>query len=161
VRSVPRDLRVDRGKPRWIPGDIDGDGLALAMRVRDAGGELVESREFPGLLVERTLDDDGPFYKLYPEGMIEHFDGKRIPAPHFPADNPIDFTRNVPWGWAPGHEQMGAGPYPSSEPEARGVVEFATAHPEIFAWCDYHTFGGVLIRPLGHAPDTKMNPEDL
>ena len=42
-------------RPRWIPGDLDGDGLALAMRVRDPGGELVEAREFPGLLVERTL----------------------------------------------------------------------------------------------------------
>ena len=44
------------------------------MRVQDPGGELVEAREFPGLLVERTLEDEGPFYKLYPEGMIEHFD---------------------------------------------------------------------------------------
>src|SRR4051812_20815651 len=26
VRSVPRDVRVERGQPRWIPGDIDGDG---------------------------------------------------------------------------------------------------------------------------------------
>src|SRR5579863_9429899 len=43
VRSVPRDARVDRGKPRWIPGDVDGDGLALAMRVKDPGGELVEA----------------------------------------------------------------------------------------------------------------------
>src|SRR5215468_12252416 len=25
VRSVPRDSRVERGKPRWIPGDVDGD----------------------------------------------------------------------------------------------------------------------------------------
>src|SRR5262249_23050565 len=26
VRSVPRDSRVDRGKPRWIPCDVDGNG---------------------------------------------------------------------------------------------------------------------------------------
>jgi hypothetical protein len=161
VRSVPRDARVERGRPRWIPGDIDGDGVALAMRVRDPGGELVEAHEFPGLLVERTLEDEGPFYKLYPEGMIEHFDGKRIPSPFFLGDNPIDLNRNFPWSWAPGHEQVGAGPFPVSEPEARGVVEFTSAHPEIFAWLDFHTFGGVLIRPLGHAPDAKMDQEDL
>ncbi|MDB4952898.1 MAG: peptidase carboxypeptidase [Myxococcales bacterium] len=161
VRSVPRDARVERGQPRWIPGDIDGDGQAFAMRVPDPGGELVEAREFPGLLVERTLEDEGPFYKLYPEGMIEHFDGKRIPSPFFLGDNPIDLNRNFPWSWAPTHEQVGAGPFPASEPEARGIVEFATKHPEIFAWCDYHTFGGVLIRPLGHAPDSKMDQEDL
>lgn len=161
VRSVPRDTRVERGQPRWIPGDIDGDGLALAMRVKDPGGELVESRAFPGLLVERTIDDEGPFYKVYPEGMIEHFDGKHVPSPFFLGDNPIDLNRNFPFSWAPGHEQVGAGPFPTSEPEARGIVEFTTKHPEIFAWCDYHTFGGVLIRPLGHAPDSKMDPEDL
>jgi hypothetical protein len=161
VRSVPRDRRVERGQPRWIPGDVDGDGQARVMRIRDPGGELVESREFPGLLVERTLDDTGPFYKLYPEGTIEHFDGKRIPSPFFLGDNPIDLNRNFPWSWAPAHEQPGAGPFATSEPEARGVVEYATAHPEIFAWLDLHTFGGVLIRPLGHAPDAKLDPEDL
>lgn len=161
LRSVPRDARVERGQPRWSIGDIDGDGQALAMRVVDPGGELVEARELPGLLVERTLDDEGPFYKLYPEGTIENFDGKRVPSPNFLGDNPIDLNRNFPWSWAPGHEQPGAGPFAASEPESRGVVEFATAHPEIFAWVDLHTFGGVLIRPLGHAPDSKMDPEDL
>jgi hypothetical protein len=161
VRSVPRDTRVERGQPRWIPGDVDGDGLALAMRVRDPGGELVEAPEMPGLLVERTLEDEGPFYKVYPEGLIEHFDGKRIPSPFFLGDNPIDLNRNFPWQWAPAHEQIGAGPFATSEPEARGIVEFATRHPEIFAWCDYHTFGGVLIRPPGHVPDAKMDQEDL
>lgn len=161
VRSVPRDPRVERGRPRWILGDVDGDGVALSMRVRDPGGELVEARELPGLLVERTLEDEGPFWKLYPEGMIENFDGKHIPSPSFLGDNPIDLNRNFPWSWAPAHEQIGAGAYAASEPESRGLVELATAHPEIFAWLDLHTFGGVLIRPLGHAPDAKMDPEDL
>lgn len=161
LRSVPRDARVDRGKPRWILGDVDGDGLALSMRVRDPGGELVEAPQLPGLLVERTLEDEGPFYKLFPEGTIEHFDGKHVPSPNFLGDNPIDLNRNFPFSWTPEHEQIGAGPFPASEPESRAIVEFATAHPEIFAWLDLHTFGGVLIRPLGHAPDSKMDQEDL
>jgi hypothetical protein len=46
LRSVPRDERVDRGKPRWIPGDADGDGRAFSMRVVDPGGELVEAPSF-------------------------------------------------------------------------------------------------------------------
>ena len=161
LRSVPRDARLDRGQPRWIVGDVDGDGLALAMRVRDPGGELVEAPHMPGLLVERTVEDEGPFYKLFPEGTIEHFDGKHIPSPFFLGDNPIDLNRNFPFSWSPAHEQIGAGPFPTSEPESRAIVEFATAHPEIFAWLDLHTFGGVLIRPLGHAPDSKMDQEDL
>lgn len=161
LRSVPRDERVERGQPRWVLGDVNGDGLALAMRVRDPGGELVEAPELPGVLVERTLEDTGPFYKLYPEGTIENFDGKRVPSPFFLGDNPIDLNRNFPWSWAPAYEQTGAGPYAASEPESRAIVEFATAHPEIFAWVDLHTFGGVVIRPLGHASDIKMEPEDL
>ncbi|HSD88291.1 MAG TPA: M14 family metallopeptidase, partial [Kofleriaceae bacterium] len=161
LRSVPRDERVERGAPRWRLGDMDGDGRVLAMRVKDPGGELVESPQFPGLLVERTVDDEGPFYKVYPEGTIEHFDGKTIPSPFFLGDNPVDLNRNFPWLWAPGHEQVGAGPFPLSEPEARGIVEFTSKHPEIIAWCTYHTFGGVLIRPPGHVPDSKMDQEDL
>lgn len=161
VRSVPRDDRPNRGAPRWIPGDIDGDGLALAMRVQDPTGELVEAPEFPGLLVERTLEDEGPFYKLYPEGMIENWNGKQIPSPFFLGDNPIDLNRNFPFDWRAAHEQVGAGPYATSEPESRGVVEFATAHPNIIAWLNLHTFGGVLIRPPGDRPDGKCDQEDL
>ena len=161
VRSVPRDERTDRGRPRWVSADVDGDGLALVMRVRDPGGEFVECPDIPGLLQQRRIEDSGPFYKLYPEGFIEHFDGHTIPAPSFLDDNPIDLNRNFPWSWSPAHEQIGAGPYPASEPEARAIVEFATRHPEIFAWLNLHTFGGVLIRPLGHAPDNKMAPSDL
>lgn len=161
LRSVPRDERRDRGRPRWISADVDGDGLALVMRVRDAGGEFVECPEAPGVLQQRTIDDTGPFYKLYPEGFIEHFDGHTIPAPFFLDDNPIDLNRNFPHSWSPSHEQVGAGPFPASEPEARAIVEYASRHPEIFAWLNLHTYGGVLIRPLGHAPDSKMDPSDL
>ncbi len=161
VRSVPRDDRPDQQRPRWRAGDIDGDGLSLLLRVQDPGGELVESAEFPGLMLERTIDDVGPFYKVYPEGTIEHFDGRNVPPPRFLDDNPIDLNRNFPWSWAPPHEQVGAGPFATSEPESRQVVAFATRHPEIFAWLNLHTFGGVAIRPLGHAPDNKMDPSDL
>ena len=161
VRSVPRDERVERQRPRWISEDVDGDGLSLLMRVEDAGGEFVESREHPGVMLERSIDDEGPFYKLYPEGTIEHFDGRNIPAPRFLDDNPIDLNRNFPWSWAPSHEQVGAGPFAASEPESRSIVTFATQHPEIFYWLNLHTFGGVAIRPLGHAPDSKMDPGDL
>ena len=161
VRSVPRDDRPDRGRPRWRSGDVDGDGLALVMRVVDPTGEYVEPPAFPGLLVPRDLEDEGPFYKVYPEGTIEHWDGHTIPTPVFNQDNPIDLNRNFPWSWSPAHEQIGAGPFPMSEPESRAVVEFTSRHPEIFAWLNLHTFGGVFIRPLGHAADTKMDQEDL
>lgn len=161
VRSVPRDERPKKSHPRWISEDVDGDGLALLMRVKDPGGEYVESPEVAGLMLPRQIADEGPFYKIYPEGRIEHFDGSSIPTPHFLSDNQTDLNRNFPWSWAPPHEQAGAGAFPLSEPEARAIVEHTTRHPEIFAWLNGHTFGGVFIRPLGHKADVKMDPNDL
>ena len=48
-----------------------------------------------------------------------------------------------------------------SEPESRAVTDFVARHPNIFAWLNLHTYGGVFIRPLGTAPDNKMDPGDL
>ncbi len=161
VRSNPRDRRPDRLRARWRSADVDGDGLALVMRKEDACGEYVECHEVPGLLVPRQIDDPPPYYKVYPEGFIDHFDGRHIPSPHFLSDNDTDLNRNFPWSWAPEPTQAGAGQYPLSEPETRAVVEFTTARPELFAWLNLHTFGGVFIRPSGHEPDRKMDREDL
>ena len=161
VRSNNRDDRLDEGRSFWRPQDIDGDGRALAMRVQDPTGEFVESRDAPNLMLPRTLDDEGPFYKLYPEGIIENFDGRTIPSPSFLSDSPTDLNRNFPWSWVPEHGQMGAGAFPGSEPESRAVIEFTSSHPNIFAWLNLHTFGGVGIRPLGDQPDTKMDQMDL
>ncbi|MDO9018276.1 MAG: M14 family metallopeptidase [Deltaproteobacteria bacterium] len=161
VRSNPRDRRPNRQHARWVAGDVDGDGLAQLMRVRDPGGEYVDAPDFPGLLVPRTVDDEGPFFKVYPEGLIENFDGRHVPSPHFLSDNDTDLNRNFPWSWAAEPQQVGAGAYPTSEPECRAVVEHVTRHPEVFAWLNLHTFGGVFIRPPGHCPDAKMDAEDL
>ena len=85
----------------------------------------------------------------------------RSPDPYFLSDNLYDFNRNFPYTWAPEPQQAGAGPYPGSAPETRAVLDFATAHPNIMVWLNLHTFGGVLIRPLGDKPDAKMNAGDL
>jgi hypothetical protein len=160
VRSNPRDRRVER-KAHWRAGDIDGDGVAYVMRKRDAIGEMVEAKDARGMMVPRELEDEGPFYKLYPEGRIEHFDGTTIPEADFLCDNDTDLNRNFPFSWMPEPEQAGAGSYAASEPETRAVVDFTTSHPEIFAWLNLHTFGGVYIRPLGNKSDKQMNQQDL
>ncbi len=161
VRSVPRDERQDRGASRWRSADVDGDGLTLVMRQVDPTGDYVASAAHPELLLARELDDAGPFYRVHPEGTIDAWDGFTIPVPSFVGDNPVDLNRNFPWSWTPTHEQIGAGAFPASEPESRAVVEWAIAHPEIYAWLNLHCFGGVFIRPLGHGPDSKMDQDDL
>jgi hypothetical protein len=167
VRSSPLDDRVNKGHARWEAGDVDGDGIAGYMRKPDADGEVVELRGddgrplVPPVMVPRLPEDEGPYFKLYPEGRIANFDGRTIPDPHYLSDNPYDFNRNFPYTWAPEGHQDGAGHYPGSAPETRAVLEFATRHPNIMVWLNLHTFGGVLIRPLGDKPDAKMDPGDL
>jgi len=161
VRSVPRDDRPGSRRPRWRVEDINGDGRCLVMRQPDPTGEFSLSTMVPGLLVPRQLGDSGPFYKVYPEGRIEGFDGHAIPTPGGVDDGGVDLNRNFPWSWAPEPTQAGAGSFPTSEPETRAVVEYTSKHPSIFAWINYHTFGGVFIRPLGHALDDKMTHHDL
>jgi zinc carboxypeptidase len=161
IRSSPVDARRHKGHAYWEAHDFDGDGRMGFMRQRSDDGELVELPDFPGVMVPRMPEDPPPYYKLYPEGRIVNFDGRRIPDPYFLSDNQYDFNRNFPYGWAPEPEQAGAGDYPGSAPETRAILDFAIAHPEIFAWLNLHTFGGVLIRPLGDRPDHKMDQGDL
>jgi len=161
VRSSPVDARRHKGHSYWEADDFDGDGRMGFMRQKSDDGELVELPGHPGVMVPRLPEDPPPYYKLYPEGRIVNFDGRRVPDPYFLSDNQYDFNRNFPYGWAPEPEQVGAGDYPGSAPETRAVLDFAIAHPEIFAWLNLHTFGGVLIRPLGDRPDHKMDQGDL
>lgn len=167
VRSSPVDDRAAQGHPHWRSADVDGDGRTGAMRRADPDGDLVELRGddgqclVPAVLVARQPGDEGPFFRLYPEGVIENFDGRTIPDPYFLSDNSYDFNRNFPYSWAAEPQQAGAGPFPGSAPETRAVIEFATRHPNIMVWLNLHTFGGVLIRPLGGQPDAKMNRGDL
>ena len=161
VRSAPWLHRPNRQHPRWVAGDVDGDGRVRLMRVEDPAGEMVADPERPGLLLPRRLEDEGPFYKVYLEGTIENFDGHNVPSPAFLDDNDVDFNRNFPFGWAPPERQVGAGAFPLSEPETRAVVEATASRPNLFAWLNLHCFGGVFIRPLGDKPDSKMDPEDL
>ena len=167
VRSSPVNDRTATGHAHWESADIDADGTVGYMRQADPNGELVALRSEAGdvldppVMVSRLPEDEGPFYKLYPEGRIANFDGHTIPAPHYLGDNLYDFNRNFPYAWAPEPEQDGAGHYPGSAPETRAVLDFATRHPNIMVWLNLHTFGGVLIRPLGDKPDSKINPDDL
>lgn len=162
VRSVPRDDRPAPAAPRWVSRDIDGDDAIRVMRVQDPTGDYVAADPAnPDLLSAREVADEGPFWRVYPEGVVEPWDGFTVPRPHFLSDNPIDLNRNFPWSWSPAHEQVGAGPFPTSEPEVRALVAFVSKHPEIVTWVNLHCYGGVFIRPLGHGPDSKMDQEDL
>ena len=161
VRSNPRDGRLGRSAPYWRAADVDGDGQARMMRREDPAGDFVRCPDDPDLMLPRRIEDPGPYYALYPEGLIENWDGFTVPVAGIMSDSETDLNRNFPYDWAPEPKQLGAGPYPTSEPESRAITAFALRHPNIFAWLNLHTFGGVYIRPAGDRPDKKMDASDL
>ena len=162
VRSSPVNDRADKNHAFWESADIDGDGEAGYMRKASPDGELVELRGEDGLpldppvMVPRLPEDEGPFYKLYPEGRIVNFDGRRIPDPFFLSDNLYDFNRNFPYRWAPEPEQVGAGHYPGSAPETRAILEFAREEP-----AHHHLAQPAHLRRRAHPPDGRQaRPQD-
>ncbi|HEX6662494.1 MAG TPA: M14 family metallopeptidase [Gaiellaceae bacterium] len=158
VRPYPHDQQDDGLRVE----DIDGDGRVLYMRVEDPVGAWRRHPDEPTLLVRREPVDrpeDGPFYRLLGEGRIENYDGVTIKIP--PPLEGLDLNRNFPAEWAPEGEQRGAGPYPTSEPEVRAMVEAVTARPNITGHIAYHTFSGVHLRPYAGRPDDEFPTQDL
>ena len=158
VRPYPREQQDDGLRVE----DIDGDGRVLDMRIEDPNGAWRTHPEARSLLVRRDpVDgpDDGPFYRLLAEGRIENYDGVTIKIP--PPLEGLDLNRNFPAEWAPEAEQRGAGPYPTSEPEVRAMVQAVTDRPNITGHVAYHTFSGVHLRPYAGRPDDDFPTQDL
>ncbi len=165
VRSSTRRYPFDEEPVEGlVVEDLDGDGRILQMRVRDGNGPWKKHPQQPQLLVRRDPLDPpgGDYYRVMPEGRIVNYDGESITvAGATGGAQGLDLNRNFPAGWRQEFEQLGAGPYPTSEPEVRAVVEFFTAHPNLCGGTSIHTFSGVLLRPFGHAADSEMIAEDL
>jgi murein tripeptide amidase MpaA len=165
VRSATRRYPYDEDPVEGLVAeDIDGDGNIMQMRIRDPNGAWKPHPDEPRLLVRRDPADPpgGNYYRVLPEGRIVNFDGSSVTVVGaVGAPQGIDLNRNFPANWRQEHEQLGAGPFPTSEPEVRAVVEFFIAHPNIGAGISFHTFSGVLLRPYGHQPDERMPAEDL
>ena len=136
------------------PEDLDGDNMALQMRVEDPSGNWVKDEKDDRLLRVRKPDDKGPFYKRYSEGIDNDGDDK------YNEDWPggIDPNRNYPGNW--NINQRGSGPFPGSESELRSALDFIAAHPNIAASQHLHSTGGVILRPPS-VPELKLPGADL
>lgn len=140
--------------------DIDGDGRMLLMRLPDPNGGWKKSDKEPRLLVRREPGEyGGEYFRVLPEGLVEDYDG--VTVRFKPKKERLDLNRNFPMDWRMEHEQQGAGPYPTSEPEVRAVVHFISMHPNITGVIAFHTYSGVLLRPYSTKPDDTMAAEDL
>ena len=140
--------------------DLDGDGRILMMRVPDSNGAWKPHPEEPRMLVRREPDDaDGEFYRVLWEGRMRNYDGVTIKVA--PPLEGLDLNRNFPMEWAVEAEQYGAGPYPTSEPEIRALVQAIVDRPNITGHIAYHTFSGVHLRPYSSYPDEHFPTNDL
>jgi murein tripeptide amidase MpaA len=161
IRSSTRRYPFDEEPVEGLTiEDIDGDGRILTMRIPDPHGAYKKCEQDPRLMVPREPGEfGGDYYRLMPEGTLRHYDGLTI---NVNKDlEGLDLNRNFPAQWRQEHEQVGAGPFPTSEPEVRAMVEFVTRHPNIGAAISYHTHSGVILRPMGTQSDDDMIPEDL
>ncbi len=162
IRSSTRPYPYDEDPiGGLVTEDIDGDGRMLMMRIPDPNGNWKKHPDEPRLMVRREPDEvGGEYYRILPEGRFEEpFDPAILTLQ--PRKEGLDLNRNFPFNWRQEHEQHGAGPYPTSEPEVRTIVDFIAKHPNITGGITFHTWSGVLLRPYSHQPDDAFPAEDL
>ena len=161
IRSSTRRYPFDEEPVEGLTiEDVDGDGRILFMRIADPHGGYKKHPDDPRLMIPRAPGDfGGEYYRLMPEGLLTHYDGLKISV-NKDAEG-LDLNRNFPAAWRQEHEQVGAGDYPTSEPEVKAMVDFVIAHRNIGAAISYHTHSGVILRPMGTMSDDDMIPEDL
>jgi murein tripeptide amidase MpaA len=161
IRSSTRPYPFDEDPVDGLDvEDVDGDGRILTMRIPDPNGDYKAHAEEPRLMVKRDPAEwGGRYWRVIPEGKLRNFDGVEIRMNR--DKQGLDLNRNFPSGWRQEFQQLGAGPYPVSEPEVRAVVDYIVKHPNLSFGVSFHTHSGVILRPFSSEPDENMPPEDL
>ncbi|MEP6755836.1 MAG: M14 family metallopeptidase, partial [Chthonomonadales bacterium] len=169
--AEPKDRKFLRSSTRPYPFDeeplsglkridLDGDGRFLTMRIPDPNGPWKRHSKEPRILTRREpTETGGEYFRLMPEGLLEDWDGVTFAVKT--NKEALDLNRNFPANWRTEKEQFGAGPFPTSEPEVRTIVEYITSHPNITGGVTFHTYSGVLLRPYGTQADETFPAEDL
>lgn len=161
VRSSTRPYPYDEEDPYGLERqDLDGDGRILNMRIKDNNGPWKICEQEPRLLVRREpTDTEGQFYRIMPEGLLHNFDGMTMRSRKIKQG--LDMNRNFPNAWRQEHEQHGAGPFPTSEPEIYSAVSAISKRPNICGAVTFHTYSGVHLRPPARYPDDDLPAEDI
>jgi hypothetical protein len=129
------------------PNDLDGDGLALTMRARNAHATLVPDAKDPRILrkADPAKGEHAVFSELA-EGIDDDGDGLLNEDP----PGGVNLNRNWPHGWTEYNPETGVGP--ASEPEVHALIRFAYEHPEIAAVWTFGLNDNLRAEAKGIAP---------
>ncbi len=164
----PTDNDLDGLLDEDAPDDINGDGIILSMRYKDAekGNYIIDPDDPTGRLMKRVSPGEGD-YIVVSEGIDNDGDGRV----NEDGIGGLDLHRNYPENWRPeshveatgrGFTQRGAGEYPLSETETRSVVTFLLSHPNVYIVNSMDTRVPMHLRPPStSASDERMYEEDL
>ena len=161
--DADRDGRLDEDPPN----DLDGDGIILQLRVRDdEKGTLVEDVEH----VDRLRPADAKkgeigVFRLLSEGRDDDGDGDHDEDGH----DGVDIARNFPHAH---HEHdFASGPYATSEPATRALVDYVLARRNIEAAVVIGAHDSVAELPAAdkkpsaggrrRRPQTKLQTDDV
>ena len=163
VRPYPRLDQQDG----LIEEDIDGDGRILTMRVRDPNGAWKPYPDDPRWLIARE-PDDAPGWRARPAAASSIGCCRKAASRTTMASRSKSRPRvrvsisiaSIRWSGRPKAIRHGAGPYPTSEPEVRAMVQAVIDRPNITGYITYHTMSGVHLRPYSaHADDDFPTPD--
>ena len=99
------------------------------------------------------IETGGRYYRILPEGTVEAWDGFMLRVKK--NKQGLDLNRNFPANWRQEFEQLGAGPFPTSEPEVRAVVVVHRPPSNITGGVAFHTWAGCCCVRSITCPTTR------
>jgi hypothetical protein len=111
----------------------------------------------PRLLEPAPAGTKGDYVLLGFEGLDNDGDGL------VNEDGPGGYDPNRNWAanWQPGYVQNGSMDYPFQLPEARAVMRFLSARPNVAGVQSYHNSGGMILRGPGAESQGEYPPADV
>lgn len=140
--------------------DIDGDGIARFMRIKNPDGPWKVDPEDHRLMVRREpYDNVGDFYDVYYEGMVN---GDPVKDRHNIKDPyGVDLNREWPYNWVSADKQPKAGRVPLQDIEAKVVADLMLSRKNLCAILVYHTYSGVMLYPPASVDLSQAPQEDI
>ena len=128
LNKRPMDLDNDGKVDEDGYDDLNKDGQITWLRIAEPGGEWLEDKKYPGLLVKATASKgETGIYRLIREGIDNDGDGEI----NEDEQGGVNFNQNFTFKYK--YFAKGAGFHQVSEIETRAITDFIYAHPNIAA----------------------------